>query len=96
MSGVPIGFPFKLDDDNLERAIAETLEPANWHGFDNFTELPLALKVEMVAAGLHEQERREQARSASRALRAAYATLATSIIALLVAVIVAVLSAVRP
>lgn len=95
MSGVPLGFPFKLGDEALERTIADMLEPANWPGFDNFAQLQTELKFELVAAGLQEQERREQARSASRALRVAYAILATSMVALVVAVVAAVLTVVK-
>jgi hypothetical protein len=85
--GVPIGFPFKLDDEQLDLAIADMLEPANWPGFDEFAELGPELKIALLGAGLRERQQREQAESAARALRVAYATLATSLVALIVALI---------
>jgi len=42
---VPIGFPFKLDDEQLDQAIAGMLEPANWPGFENFANLGPELKI---------------------------------------------------
>jgi hypothetical protein len=37
--GVPIGVPFEPADEQLDQAIAEMLEPANWPGFDDFVKL---------------------------------------------------------
>jgi hypothetical protein len=91
VSRVPSAF-LELDDEQLDRAIAEMLESANWPGFDNFAQLPPELKIELVAAGVRERERRTQAVSAARVLRIAYSTLAASIVALIVAVIAAVTS----
>ena len=85
--GVPIGFPFKLDDGQLDQAIAEMLEPANWPGFDDFAKLGPELKIALLGAGLRERQQREQAEAAARALRVAYATLAASVVALVVALI---------
>jgi hypothetical protein len=85
--GVPIGFPFELDDEKLDQAITEMLEPANWPGFDNFAKLGPELKLALLAAGLRERQQRDQAESAARALRVAYATLAVSLVVLVVAVI---------
>jgi len=48
---VPIGFPFKLDDEQLDRAIADMLEPGNWPGFDDFAKLGPHLKPALLAAG---------------------------------------------
>ena len=87
MPGVPIGFPFKLDDEQLDRAIADMLEPANWPGFDEFAKLGPELKIALLAAGFRERAQRDQAESAARALRVAYATLATSLAAIIVALI---------
>ena len=85
--GVPIGFPFKLDDEQLDQAIAEMLQPANWPGFDDFAKLGPELKIALLGAGLRERQQREQAEAAGRALRVAYATLAASVVALVVALI---------
>lgn len=93
VSGVPVGFPFKLDDEDLDKTIADMLEPTNWPGFHDFAGLQTELKFGLVAAGLQERQRREEATAASRALRVAYAILATSIVALLVAVIAALVTA---
>jgi hypothetical protein len=89
---VPVGFPFKLDDDELERAISEMLERDNWPGFENFGALLPELKLALVAAGLRELAQRDQARSDRRVLQGTYAILAVSVIALIVSVI-AVLTA---
>jgi hypothetical protein len=85
--GVPIGFPFELDNDQLDRAITDMLEPANWPGFDNFAKLGPELKLSLLGAGLRERQQRQQAEAAARALRVAYATLAASVVALIVALI---------
>jgi len=85
--GVPIGFPFNLDDEQLDQAIAEMLEPAHWPGFDDFAKLGPELKVALLDAGLRERQQREQAAAAARTLRVAYATLASSVVALVVALI---------
>jgi hypothetical protein len=53
--GVPIGFPFELEDEQLDRAIADMLEPANWPGFDNFAKLGPELKLALLGAGLKER-----------------------------------------
>ena len=87
MPGVPIGFPFKLDDEELDRAIAEMLQPANWPGFDDFAKLGPELKIALLGAGLRERQKREQAQAAERAIRFAFATLAASVVALVVALI---------
>jgi hypothetical protein len=84
---VPLGFPFKLDDQELDEAISEMLEPGNWPGFDNFANLLPELKLALVASGLRERQQRDQAASDVRALRVAYATLAISVIAIVVAVV---------
>jgi hypothetical protein len=84
---VPIGFPFALNNEQLDGAIAEMLEQANWPGFDDFGSLSPELKVALVGAGLQERQQREQAEAARRVLRVAYATLGASIVALIVAVI---------
>jgi hypothetical protein len=89
MPGVPIGFPFKLDDKQLDQAIADMLEPGNWPGFEDFAKLGPELKISLLAAGLRERQQRDQTESAARALRVAYATLATSLVALIVALITA-------
>jgi hypothetical protein len=86
---VPVGFPFKLDDEGLERAISEMLEPENWPGFENFGALLPELKLALVAAGLRELAQRDQARSDRRVLQGTYAILAVSVIALIVSVIAA-------
>ena len=85
--GVPIGFPSKLDDEQLDQAIAEMLQPANWPGFNDFAKLEPELKIALLGAGLRERQQREQAEAAGRALRVAYATLAASVVALVVALI---------
>ena len=85
--GVPIGFPFELDDGQLDQAIAEMLQPANWPGFDDFAKLGPELKIALLGAGLRERQQREQAEAAARALRVAYATLAASVVALVIALI---------
>jgi hypothetical protein len=87
MPSVPVGFPFQLDNEQLDDAIREMLEPENWPGFDNFALLLPELKIALLDAGLREQQRREQARSASRVLLATYAILAVSIVTLAVAVL---------
>jgi len=84
---VPIGFPFDLDDEQLDQAIAEMLKPANWPGFENFANLGPELKIALLGSGLRERQQREQAKAAARALRVAYATLAASIVALVIALI---------
>jgi len=75
-----IGFPFELEDEQLDKAIRDMLEPANWPGFENFAHLLPELKLALLAAGLREQQRREQAASAARALRPTYAILAVSMV----------------
>ena len=102
MPAVPIGYPFQLDDGQLEKAINEMLDDkANWPGFDNFAALLPELKLALVANGLSERQRREQAAaaadelrvvrehaaSAKTALRATYAILAVSVVALIIAVV---------
>lgn len=87
MPSVPVGFPFQLDDEPLDRAIREMLEPENWPGFDDFSALVPELKVALLAAGLREQQRRDQAVSNARALQATWAILAVSIVTLVVAVV---------
>ena len=89
---VPVGFPFKLDDEQLERAISEMLERDNWPGFENFESLLPELKLALVAAGLREVAQRDQARSDRKVLQGTYAILAVSVVALIVSVI-AVLTA---
>ena len=89
MPSIPIGFPFLLDNEQLDEAIREMLKPLNWPGFEDFAQLLPELKVALVDAGLREQERREQATAAARVLRVTYALLAVSIVALIVAVITA-------
>ena len=81
------GFPFELEDEQLDRGIADKLEPANWPGFDNFAKLAPELKLALLGAGLRERQQRHQAKSAARALRVAYAIVAVSLVALVVAVI---------
>jgi hypothetical protein len=99
--GVPIGYPFQLDDGQLDKAINDMLEKANWPGFDNFAALLPELKLALVANGLSERQRREQAAaaadelrvvreqaaSAKTALRGTYAILAVSVVALIIAVV---------
>jgi hypothetical protein len=87
MPSVPVGFPFQLEDEQLDAAIREMLDPQNWPGFDDFAHLLPELKIALLAAGLQERQRREQAASAQRALLAAYAILAVSVVTLIVAVI---------
>lgn len=89
MPGVPIGFPFKLDDEQLDRAIADMLEPGNWPGLDDFAKLGPDLKLALLAAGVRERQQRDQAESAARALRVAYATLVISLLAVVIALITA-------
>ena len=88
--GVPIGFPFELDNRQLDQAIADMLHPGNWPGFDDFAKLGPELKIALLGAGLSERQQREQAEAAARALRVAYATLAASVVALVVALITTV------
>jgi hypothetical protein len=88
--GVPIGFPFELEDEQLDRGIADMLEPANWPGFDDFAKLAPELKLALLGAGVRERQQRDQAKSAAGALRVAYATVAASLVALVVAVITSV------
>ena len=101
MPGVPIGYPFQLDDGQLDKAINDMLDKANWPGFDNFAALLPELKLALVANGLSERQRREQAAaaadelrvvreqaaSAKTALRATYAILAVSAVALIITVV---------
>jgi hypothetical protein len=87
MLPVPVGFPFQLDDEQLDEAIREMLERDNWPGFDNFALLRPELKIALLDAGLREQQRREEAASAARVLQATYAILAVSIVTLVVAVL---------
>jgi len=89
VAGVPTGFPFRLDDEDLDKALDEMLEPANWPGFDDFGRLLPELKLALLAGGINERRAREQAASSEKALRVAYLTLAVSFVALVVAVIVA-------
>jgi len=90
MPPIPLGFPFRLDDEQLDQAIEEMLEPANWPGFEDFARLLPELKLALIAAGFRERQRRDQAASATQALRAAYAILGVSIVTLIVAVLTAV------
>jgi hypothetical protein len=92
VAGVPTGFPFELDDEALDQALAGMLEPANWPGFDDFGRLLPELKLALLAGGLSERRAREQAASSEKALRVAYLTLAVSLVAVVVAVIAAVTS----
>jgi hypothetical protein len=92
VAAVPIGFPFALEDDELDKAISEMLEAANWPGFDNFGRLLPELKLALLTAGLRERQARREAASAEKALRVAYATLAVSIVALVIAVIASLTS----
>ena len=89
MTSFPTGFPFELDDRELDKAIAQMLEPENWPGFDDFGRLLPELKLQLLSAGLRERQRREQAASTKRALRVAYATLAVSGLAVALGVIAA-------
>jgi hypothetical protein len=86
---VPIGYPFQLDDGQLEQAIDDMLDKSNWPGFENFAGLHPDLKLALVANGLSERQRREQAASAATALRVTYVTLAVSILAVIISVITA-------
>jgi hypothetical protein len=87
--GVPIGYPFQLDDGDLDAAIADMLDPANWPGFHDFGGLSPELKLALVANGLTERQRREEAAAALSALRLAYVAVAVSVAAIIVAVITA-------
>ena len=87
MPAVPVGFPFQLDDEQIDKTIQEMLGPENWPGFDDFGALLPELKVALLAAGLRERQRREQAASAARALQVTWAILAVSIVTLIVAVV---------
>ena len=89
MPAVPIGYPFQLDGGQLAKAIDDMLDKANWPGFDNFAGLQPDLKLALVANGLSERQRREQAAAAATALRLTYVTLAVSIIAVIISVITA-------
>lgn len=84
---MPVGFPFQLDDEQLDDAIEEMLRRENWPGFEEFASLPPELKVALLAAGLRERQQREQAASAARVLQVTWAILAVSVVTLIVAVV---------
>ena len=87
MPGVPIGFPFVLDDEHLDGAIAEMLEAENWPGFDNFALLGPELKLVLLVSGLQEQQRRERAAFAARMSPVVYVLLAVCFGALVIVAI---------
>jgi hypothetical protein len=89
---VPVGFPFELQDLELKRALSEMLQGQNWPGFDEFSRLLPELKLQLVASGLQELQRRDNAKTAARSLLVACTALVVSIAPLAVAVTVAVVS----
>jgi hypothetical protein len=92
MTAVPQGFPFQLNDTELDEALEDMLDPASWPGFDNFSRLLPELKLALLAAGLQERERREAAASARRALTVAYAALVVAAATLIASIVVIVVS----
>ena len=66
MPPVPQGYPFGLSDDDLKNTLTGMMDPASWPGFDDFGRLLPELKLALLAAGIHEQGRRESAAASAR------------------------------
>jgi hypothetical protein len=103
MAAVPEGYPFRLDDDELEETLDGMMDPSSWPGFDNFSRLLPELKTALLLAGLQEHSRRETAelrlltqeasestiRMAKRSLAVAYAALVVALVTSVASIVIA-------